>query len=191
LYLVWAIFDAYNGRFQWYKVWVKMTIIGSVRNFNAIPTIVICAVLAISFWSQESHGNALLGEIQVPLVQVRHLGQGELVVVLFEKLDRIEIEMDKAFRVKKLPAATKGLVVVFGNVPYGEYAVGVFHDLNKNGRLDTNFFGFPKEDMAVSNNAKGGPLGGPPWSQAKFQLAQSVMVLSTLKVYPFGPKATE
>lgn len=168
-----------------------MTIIGSVRHFNAFVAIGFCAVCSFSFWAQESHGNVLLGEIQVPLVQIRHLGQGELVVVLFEQLDRIELEMDKAFRVKKLAATSQDLVVVFSNVPYGEYAVGVFHDLNKNGKLDANFFGFPKEDMAVSNNAKGGPFGGPLWQQAKIQLAQSALVLSTLKLYPFGPKTTD
>jgi uncharacterized protein (DUF2141 family) len=168
-----------------------MTIIGSVRKFNAILAIGFCTICVLSFWTQKSHGNALLGEIQVPLAQIRHLGHGELVVVLFEQLDRIELEMDKAFRVKKLAATSPDLVVVFSNVPYGEYAVGVFHDLNKNGKLDANFFGFPKEDMAVSNNAKGGPLGGPLWQQAKIQLAQSAMALSTLKVYPFGPKTTD
>jgi uncharacterized protein (DUF2141 family) len=33
---------------------------------------------------------------------------------------------------------------------------------------DANFIGIPREDLGVSNNAKGGPLGGPKWRAAKF-----------------------
>ena len=101
------------------------------------------------------------------------------------------MEMDKAFRVKKLAAKSKDMTVVFSNVPFGDYAVGVFHDLNKNGELDTNFIGFPKEDMAVSNNAKGGPLGGPTWKETKVQLAKPQLKLVVLKIYPFGPDSID
>ena len=75
----------------------------------------------------------------------------------------------------------------FSKVPFGDYTVGVFHDLNKNGELDTNFIGYPKEDMAVSNNAKGGPFGGPPWHEAKVQLNGPKLIIGELKMYPFGP----
>ena len=140
-----------------------------------------------SSWSQDTYGDMSVGEIEVPLTQVRNLGHGELVIVIFEKVDRIEIEMDQAFQVTKSPATSQNMTVVFKNIPYGEYAVGIFHDLNKNGRLDTNFFGFPKEDMAVSNNAKDGPLGGPTWQASKIQLSQPRVVLSAVNLYPFGP----
>ena len=168
-----------------------MTIMGFVRNFNAMIVFGFFAFSVSFSWAKGEQLIIPVGEIRVPVVDLRHLGHGELVVVLFEKLDRIEIEMDKAFRVKKLAVISQDMTAVFSMVPYGEYAVGVFHDLNENGRLDANFFGFPKEDMAVSNNAKGGPLGGPPWQASKIQLAQPTMNLSALKIYPFGPKSVE
>ncbi len=36
----------------------------------------------------------------------------------------------------------------------GYYALMVFHDINDNGKLDKNFFGIPKEPIAMSNNFK-------------------------------------
>lgn len=45
-------------------------------------------------------------------------------------------------------------------------AVFVHHDKNSDGRVNS-FFGYPREGMAVSNGARGGPLGGPSWDDAK------------------------
>jgi uncharacterized protein (DUF2141 family) len=53
------------------------------------------------------------------------------------------------------------------DVPYGEYAVAVFHDENGNGRNDRGLFGLPKEPYGFSNNARR-KLGAPRWEQAKF-----------------------
>jgi uncharacterized protein (DUF2141 family) len=45
-------------------------------------------------------------------------------------------------------------------LPKGAYAVSAFHDVNNNGKLDTNPFGMPKEPYGFSNNARG--TFGPP-----------------------------
>ncbi len=59
--------------------------------------------------------------------------------------------------------------VVFKNIPYGTYAVSIIHDANSNGKLDTNFFGIPKEGVGVSNNPKIG-MGGPKYKDSEFTL---------------------
>ncbi len=64
------------------------------------------------------------------------------------------------------------VVVVFSNLPKGVYAVSSFHDENSNGKLDTNFMGIPKEDYAISNNAKGF-MSAPKFEKAKFNLKES------------------
>jgi len=66
--------------------------------------------------------------------------------------------------------------VEFKDVPYGEYAVSIFHDENDNNRLDANFMGIPKEDNACSNNAKGF-MGPPKYKDAKFNLDQEKVVI--------------
>lgn len=55
-------------------------------------------------------------------------------------------------------------------LPYGEYAIKVFHDENGNDELDTRIFGIPKEKYGFSNNAKGS-FGPPDYEDARFQLA--------------------
>ena len=39
-------------------------------------------------------------------------------------------------------------------IPYGQYAIVVYHDANSNGIHDKNMFGVPTETWGVSNNAR-------------------------------------
>jgi uncharacterized protein (DUF2141 family) len=45
----------------------------------------------------------------------------------------------------------------------------LYVDSNKNEKLDTNFFGIPKEQFGFSNNAKG-RFGPPSFESASFEL---------------------
>ncbi|NOX33623.1 MAG: DUF2141 domain-containing protein [Deltaproteobacteria bacterium] len=54
-------------------------------------------------------------------------------------------------------------------LPYGEYALKVFHDENGNNELDTRIFGIPTERYGFSNNARG-TLGPPEYEEAVFKL---------------------
>ncbi|HUI29633.1 MAG TPA: DUF2141 domain-containing protein [Candidatus Acidoferrales bacterium] len=56
---------------------------------------------------------------------------------------------------------------VVEDIPYGIYAVRLFHDENGNDKLDANLFGMPSEDYGFSNNAKG-MFGPPGFDKAKF-----------------------
>lgn len=51
----------------------------------------------------------------------------------------------------------------------GRYAVKVFHDVDGDGRMNTNAFGIPLEPYAASNNAPAN-MGPPKWSDAVFDL---------------------
>ncbi|MBK9254276.1 MAG: DUF2141 domain-containing protein [Saprospiraceae bacterium] len=59
--------------------------------------------------------------------------------------------------------------VIFENIPDGEYTISVYHDENNNDKLDTGWFGIPKEGYGCSNDAKG-KMGPPKYEDAKFQL---------------------
>ena len=52
-------------------------------------------------------------------------------------------------------------------LPYGEYAVKVFHDEDDDSEMDTNFLGVPSEDYGFSNDARG-TFGPASWEDAKF-----------------------
>ena len=51
-------------------------------------------------------------------------------------------------------------------IPPGTYAIGIYIDENENEKLDTNFFGIPKEQYGFSNNAKA--FGIPKFEAAAF-----------------------
>lgn len=53
------------------------------------------------------------------------------------------------------------------SLPYGRYAIQVFHDVDGNGKLKTNWIGIPREPVGTSNNAKG-KMGPPKFADAVF-----------------------
>ena len=63
--------------------------------------------------------------------------------------------------------AKNSLYCSFKSVPKGTYAIAIFHDANKNGKLDTNFLGIPKEQTGTSNNVIT-RLGPPSFEKARF-----------------------
>jgi uncharacterized protein (DUF2141 family) len=60
-------------------------------------------------------------------------------------------------------------------LPPGVYGALVLHDLNGNGKVDSNFVGMPKEPWAFSNNATG-RLGPAKWQDAKFEISGNTAV---------------
>jgi uncharacterized protein (DUF2141 family) len=61
---------------------------------------------------------------------------------------------------------------VFEDLPKGTYAISFVHDENDNKKMDSNFFGIPKEAYGCSNNAKGF-MGPPGFEDAKFYLEEN------------------
>ena len=59
------------------------------------------------------------------------------------------------------------------NVLHGRYGFKVHHDVDGDGRMNTNPFGMPIEPFAFSNNALGN-MGPATWDAAAFDLAGPV-----------------
>ena len=70
--------------------------------------------------------------------------------------------------ISKCENALEGnLEIEFSDLPPGEYAVCVIHDLNGNENLDKNFLGVPKEGFGFLNGMMGN-FGPPPFEKVKF-----------------------
>jgi len=80
------------------------------------------------------------------------------------------MEYTKALRINHASIANNKCSFTFEGLPHGMYAIACYHDENNNGKIDTNFFGVPKEGTGASNNAKGF-MGPPSFSNAKFLLS--------------------
>ncbi len=59
----------------------------------------------------------------------------------------------------------------FPDLAAGEYAVMVYHDLNGNGKLDSNLLGMPKEPWGASLEGTR-IFGAPTWEDTKFSLSE-------------------
>ena len=77
------------------------------------------------------------------------------------------------------PAVEGSLTLTAADLPPGEYAVRVMHDVNGNDELDANFVGMPTEPYAFSNNAKG-MFGPAKWEDARFVVEGSVTQVISL-----------
>jgi uncharacterized protein (DUF2141 family) len=75
----------------------------------------------------------------------------------------------------------------FPSVPAGTYAVAAFHDENRNGKLDTNVFGFPLEGFAFSNDVH--PfLSSPAFTAAAFPIGTGAVTITIHMQYLSGPR---
>ena len=95
--------------------------------------------------------------------------KGTLLIGIYNKKEDF---LNKQFKGEISKIENKKSVVIFKNLPKGEYAVSFVHDENDNKKMDTNFLGIPKEDYGCSNNATGF-MGPPKYEDAKFMLEEN------------------
>lgn len=99
--------------------------------------------------------------------------RGNVVVTLHTR--RKTFPDGKAFRTVAVPADPKGVSALFENLDEGTYAIGVVHDLNGNGHMDTSVIGIPKEPWGVSGKRT---LRKPTFNRSKFRLADASLSLT-------------
>ncbi|MCP9236920.1 DUF2141 domain-containing protein [Lewinella sp. JB7] len=110
-----------------------------------MPPPIFILLLALSTASAGGGGT-------VPVLNVDNVREaaGTLWVGIYESEDDF-LDRDKARLVSHRVTATGcEHVRIEGLVPGKAYAIAVFHDLNDNGELDTNFLGLPAEPWALS-----------------------------------------
>lgn len=95
--------------------------------------------------------------------------KGTLLVGVYNKKEDF---LNKQFKSEISKIEDKKSIIIFKNLPKGEYAVSFVHDENDNKKMDTNFMGIPKEDYGCSNNATGF-MGPPKYEDAKFMLEEN------------------
>lgn len=73
----------------------------------------------------------------------------------------------KAYYHATLPVTATNTILILSNMNYGKYGISIFHDENKNKKLDTGFLGIPKEPYGFSNDARG-KFGPPHFNETLF-----------------------
>lgn len=119
-------------------------------------------LLAMPLW-----GQSLSGDIVVDIRGLRN-DDGLVRVTLYDSSSGFPDELSKALDVQAAEIEGGRAQVVFPRYSHGTYAVGLFHDENRNGVMDTNLLGVPQEGYGASNDARG-RLGPPRFNDASFE----------------------
>ncbi len=116
-------------------------------------------------FAQEKDGSAKSGTLIVVVAGLKNIS-GNVQIGLFNSPESYDGK-EKKFNGAIVKVKNETVKWKVENVPFGEYAVKVFHDANGNDNLDTNFFGIPTESYGFSNDARG-MFGPPSFEDAKF-----------------------
>lgn len=106
-----------------------------------------------------------VAQLAVSIVNITE-SKGKVLIALYHSKSNFLIE-SKANHFAKVDVSTNKVSYSFKDLPQGYYAISLFHDINNNEQLDTNFFGIPIEPYGFSNNAKA-RLGPPSYDEAAF-----------------------
>ena len=101
---------------------------------------------------------------------------GEVLFALSDSRENYEGDSE-AYRSYKVKIKNGNAECSISELPFGEYAIKLYHDENMDGELNSNFLGIPTEDYGFSNNASG-TFGPADYDDAKFQFEQPEMTMN-------------
>lgn len=108
------------------------------------------------------------GKVHIEIVDLRN-DRGVVGLAVFRSSDGFPGSAQKAVVTRQLSIRDRRASIDLV-MPPGELAVAVIHDENRNGELDTNWLGIPKEGYGASRDARR-RFGAPRWKDARLPLA--------------------
>ncbi len=138
-------------------------------------SVLLCVLLLLICGCRLSAQNAASCNLTVRVTGLRN-AKGVVRLTLFRDTKAIET------RELQIDPATLTAKVGFEKLPQGTYAVNLFHDENKNGKMDQNFVGMPTEGYGMSNNPKK-RMGKPGFDETNFQINQPEMAIEIKTIY--------
>ena len=105
-------------------------------------------------------------DIKVNIINLRN-NRGHVLISLFKDGIGYPDKPEKALKKANLSINNKTAIINFTGLPAGNYAIAILHDENDDLKMNTNFFGIPKEGYGFSNNVTG-TFGPPGYNKAKF-----------------------
>lgn len=74
---------------------------------------------------------------------------GRIVLMLFDQEEEFPREVNKVWKIGKVKPQGEKATYTFSEVPYGTYAIAIFHDENDDGEIETNFMGLPQKRVRL------------------------------------------
>ncbi len=125
--------------------------------------------------------SAQTSKITVTATGLRN-ADGKVLFSLYKSGDGFPSDATKALANGDTKIANGEAAYTFQGLKPGSYAVSILHDENNNGKMETNFFGIPKEGYGASNDAKGS-MGPPKYEDAKLELKEAEKRISIKMLY--------
>lgn len=135
----------------------------------------VLSLLTTTASSQERPGSGTKTGMLIVLIDGFENDRGDARMGLCKSSEEYKSEWEM-FRQAVLPIKSGKVEWVLKDLPWGEYAVKVYHDKNANGILDKNAVGIVKEAYGFSNNARG-IFGPPDYEAVAFKFEQAVMTV--------------
>lgn len=79
--------------------------------------------------------------------------EGEVCVALFSSSQGFPNRSQNMVKGECIAIDRSPVMVTFDSIPFGNYAVAIYHDSNRDRELNKNLFGIPIEGFGFSNNA--------------------------------------
>lgn len=108
------------------------------------------------------------GKIKIIIAGIKNTN-GQILISLHNKNEGFPGTKEHSLLNRALEIKGDTVECEFAKLPYGDYAVAIFHDENSDFKMDTNMFGMPKEGIGISNDAYK-MMGPPDYDEAKFDL---------------------
>lgn len=136
--------------------------------------LLVSLLFSTALLAQTSVENKLIMEGQTVEVSVKNAlsDKGAILFGIHSKETFMKAEAIYAESAKVVNGES---IVIFENVPAGEYAVLCFHDENENGEMDFEMNGMPKESYGSSNNPF--VCGPPDFELSKFEVKNKALAL--------------
>jgi uncharacterized protein (DUF2141 family) len=112
-------------------------------------------------------------------VEVNNLRNAKGVVqfVLYNAEGSIPDEkIEKYYRILKSEIIDNSTQATFAHLPPGKYAVTIFHDENRNGKIDKGLL-LPKEGIGFSNYQSIGMTNRPSFIKASFEIRGNAVIV--------------
>ncbi|MEL7120436.1 MAG: DUF2141 domain-containing protein [Bacteroidota bacterium] len=130
----------------------------------------LISILSFYLFTQPNTTN-----LSININDIDKVGEGQIRVFLWDHSEGFPSKIENARYKGTISEFGETATYQFEGIPYGDYAVSVHQDKNKNDEMDTNFLGIPKEPVGAYN-MKG--IGKPKFKKSIVTLNQPTHQLS-------------
>lgn len=126
---------------------------------------------------------AMAADLTVTVTGIRN-AEGLVQVCLFSRSNAFpDCSVDPTVLRQQIQAAAGQVRARFEGLVPGIYAVSVFHDEKRTGKVETNFLGIPRSGLGASNDPKP-RFGAPSFEAAAFTVPDRPAAVTLRMQYP-------